>query len=115
MFLAFKFTGFGLGLGLRLKHRICQKSHIRQESLVFWPTWYSTNMLHIGKLIFNSTFWHLGTSLTISLLPLTSLRDFVCVPHTDISLLYLAVHSIHTAVGRFQLPVRRSGIRCRAS
>jgi len=34
---------------------------------------------------------------------------------TNISLLYLAVDSIHTAVGRFQLPVRRSGIRCRAS
>jgi len=30
MFLAFKFTGFGLGL--RLKHRIWEKSHIRQES-----------------------------------------------------------------------------------
>jgi len=27
----------------------------------------------------------------------------------------LAVDSIHTAVGRFQLPVRRSGIRCRTS
>jgi len=30
-------------------------------------------------------------------------------------LLYLAVDSIHTAVERFRLPVRRSGIRCRAS
>jgi len=29
--------------------------------------------------------------------------------------MYIAVDSIHTAVGRFQLPVRRSGIRCRAS
>jgi len=58
---------------------------------------------------------YLGTSLTISLLPLMSLRDFVCVPQTDISLLYLTVDSIHTAVGRIQLPVRRSGIRCRAS
>jgi len=61
------------------------------------------------------TVWHLGTSLTISLLPLTSLYDFVCVPQTDISLLYLAVDSIHTAVGRFQLQVRRSGIRCWAN
>jgi len=61
------------------------------------------------------TVWHLGTSLTISLLPLMSLRGFVCIPQTDISLLYLAVDSVHTAVGRFRLPVQRSGIRCRAS
>jgi len=61
------------------------------------------------------TVWHLGTSLTISLQRLTSLHGFVCVPQTDISLLYLAVDSIHTAVGRFRLLVRRSGIRCRVS
>jgi len=47
--------------------------------------------------------------------PLTSLHGFVCVPHTDISLLYLVVDSIHTAVGRFRLLIRPSGIRCRAS
>jgi len=61
------------------------------------------------------TVWHLGTSLTNSLQPLTSLHGFVCVPQTDISLLYFAVDSTHTAVGRLRLPVPRSGIRCRAS
>jgi len=77
----------------------------QRESPISWASWCTA--------VF--TVWHLGTSPTISLLPLTSLRGFVCVPQTDISLLYLAVDSIHTAVGRFQLPVRRSGIRCRAS
>jgi len=61
------------------------------------------------------TVWHLGTLLTISLLPLTSLRGFVCIPQTDISSLYLTIDSILTAIGRFQLPVQRSGIHCRAS
>jgi len=78
----------------------CQK-----ESPISWASWCTA--------VF--TVWHLGTSLTNSLQPLTSLHGFVCIPQTDISSLYLAVDSIHTAVGRFQLPVRRSGIRCRAS
>jgi len=77
----------------------------QRESPIDWASWCTA--------VF--TVWHLGTSLTISLLPLTSLRGFVCVPQTDISLLYLAVDSMHTAVGRFRLPVRRSGICCRAS
>jgi len=77
----------------------------QRESPISWASWCTV--------VF--TVWHLGTSLTISLLPLTSLHDFVCVPQTDISLLYLAVDSIHTAVGRFQLPVQRSGIRSQAS
>jgi len=77
----------------------------QRESPISWASWRTA--------VF--TVWHLGTSLTISLLPLTSLRGFVCVPYTDISLLYLAVDSIHTAVGRFRLPVQRSGIRCRTN
>jgi len=31
-FLAFKFTGFGLGLGLRLKHRICKKATLDKKA-----------------------------------------------------------------------------------
>jgi len=75
------------------------------ESPISWASWCTA--------VF--TVWHLGTSLTNSLQPLTSLQGFVCVPQTDISLLYLAVDSIHTAIGRFRLPVRWSGIRCRVS
>jgi len=55
---------------------------------------------------------HLGTSPTISSHPPTSLLGFVCFPQTDTSSSYLAVDSTHTAVGRFRLLVRRSGIRC---
>jgi len=53
----------------------------QRESPISWASWCTA--------VF--TVWHLGTSLIISLLPLTSLRGFVCVPQTDISLLYLAV------------------------
>jgi len=77
----------------------------QRESPISWASWCTA--------VF--TVWHLGTSSTISLLPLTSLHSFVRVPQTNISLLYLAVDSIHTAVGHFWLPVQRSGIRCHAS
>jgi len=80
----------------------CQRE---RELPISWASWCTV--------VF--TVWHLGTLLTNSLQPLTSLHGFVCVPQTDISLLHLAVDSIHTAVGCFRLPVQRSGIRCRAS
>ena len=55
---------------------------------------------------------HLGTSLTISSHPLTSLLGFVYVLQTDTSSSYLAVDSTYTAVVRFRLLARRSGTHC---
>ena len=77
----------------------------QRESSISWESWCTAV----------STVRHLGTSLTNSLQPLTSLHGFVYVPQADISLLCLAVNSTHTAVGRFRSPVRRPGIRCRSS
>jgi len=51
---------------------------------------------------------HLGTSMTISLQPLTPLPGFLSVPRTDRN---FAVDLIRTAVGLSSLLVRRYGIR----
>ena len=54
---------------------------------------------------------HLVTSLIISFQPPKLLLVFVCAPLTDTSSSFLAVDSVPTAVGLFQLLARRIGTR----